>query len=110
MRDNKINKSKWQKAGNRNQLQWMESILYIVSLNIFQVFMMWPTLTSHDPTTISPGFHLSQLNLCSTILNVTDVLNELSIEPHGFMSGKTTATNYLVFQKFILDAFVQIVK
>jgi len=161
-----------------------------------------PASTSrHDPTTTSPDFNLSQLNLCFLVLNTTDVLNELdtithksnpgpdmipsiffinckfvltvpllhlfnlslssglfppiwklsyitpisksfdvtsisnyrpicllsiipkmfesiiskkitpllspsvSMYQHGFISGKTTVTNHLMFQKFILDAF-----
>ncbi|KAL5243160.1 hypothetical protein ACI65C_010570 [Semiaphis heraclei] len=31
-----------------------------------------PASASHDPSTISPGYNLSQLNLCSLILNATD--------------------------------------
>lgn len=30
----------------------------------------------------------------------------ISIDQYGFIRGKSTATNQLVFQKFILDAFV----
>lgn len=31
--------------------------------------------------------------------------SSVSIDQHGFISGKTTATNHLVFQKYIVDAF-----
>lgn len=46
-----------------------------------------PVSTSHDPTTSSPGFNLSQLNLCSLVLNATDVFNEFDMITHKLNPG-----------------------
>jgi len=57
----------------------------------------------HDPNTTSPDFNLSQLNLCSLVLNATDVLNELDTITHKSNLGPDMIydTEYFFYKLYI---------
>jgi len=79
-----------------------------------------PALVWRDPTTISPGFNLFQLNLCSIILNAIDALNEFDTITHKLNPGPGIIPGIYLFtmsifmnstfvtfiQYFFIDRFV----
>lgn len=67
--------------------------------------MSIPNPASHDFTSNSLDFNLSQLNLCTLILNATDVLNEIDLLTHHKSNPgpDTIPSIFFINCKFVLS-------